>query len=227
MASQHPVRAAIAAAAVPAAAVLAFGNQWFTENVRFEASEPLDRRIVNTVGGPFPWRFSARGGDNATTIWLAQILAVVAVVGLTFLVAWLAARAASNAGLFVAVWGGTVVATAAAYWLLLVTTYDAIYDGREIEPGLNWFWYSVFHSTDGSLWAIGIGLVAGGAAALFAGGTARPVVTGAAGPPPTWGQQPAQTAAAWGGPAPTDARPASWGTPPPPTEQLPTTPPST
>jgi hypothetical protein len=208
------MRAAIAAAVVPAVAVAAFGNQWFSEHIRFEAKTALARRLVNTVGGPFQWRFSPRGGDRATTLWAAQIFGIIAIVGLTFLVAWLAARAAASSGLLIAIWGGTVVASMVAYALFIAASYDAIYDGREIEPGLNWFWYSVFHSSDATLWGAGVGLVAAGAAVLFSGGAARPAavepVTHGAGPAP------APPGAPWeGSRPPVDVPPAPWTAVPP------------
>jgi hypothetical protein len=208
------MRAAIAAAVVPAVAIAAFGNQWFSEHVRFEAKTALARRGANTVGGPFQWRFSPYGGDRGTTLWAAQIFGIIAVVGLTFLVAWLAARSTASVGLLIAVWGGTVLATMAAYGLLLLTSYDAIYDGREIEPGLNAFWYSVFHSPDGTLWGAVVGVVAAGTAVLFAGGPARraavePVTPG-------WSAAPAAAGTPWEGPRPPDdAPPAPWTAVPP------------
>lgn len=194
MASRYPIRAALAGAAAPAVAVLAFGNQWFTEEVRIEAKTALKRRLVNTVGGPFPWRFTPHDGNDGGTIWASQLVGILVVVGLTFLVAWLVARSTAQAGLLIGVWGGTVLATMAAYALYILLTYGAFYGGHDIEPGINRFWYAVFHSTDASLWAAGVGLVAGGAALLFGGGPAR--------------MRPSPD-------APTSQMPGAWGTPPP------------
>lgn len=213
MASQHPIRAAIAAAVVPALAVAAFGNQWFTEHVRFEAKTALKRRMVNTVGGPFQWRFSPYRGDSGTTLWASQILGIIAVIGLTFLVAWLAARSTASGGLLIAVWGGTVLATMAAYGLLLLASYDALYDGREIEPGINAFWHSVFHSSDATLWGAGVGLVAAGAAMLFAGGADRPAPGGPAAT--GWGATPPSTGPQGEVPPPTIEAPPPWTAVPP------------
>jgi hypothetical protein len=232
MASRHPTRAALAAAVVPAVAVGAFGNQWFTEHVRFEAKTALKRRMTNTVGGPFQWRFTPYRGSHGGTLWAAQILGIVAVIGLTFLVAWLAARSTASGGLLLAVWGGTVLATMAAYWLLLLTSYDAIYGGRDIEPGLNGFWYSVFHSPDSALWGAGVGLVAAGAAVLFAGGAARPAPGGPAPgwgqSTPTWGAAPPPSGATQAHPPqpPTDAPATPW-TATPPRDVAPPGPPTT
>lgn len=225
MASRFPIRAAIAAALVPLIAIAAFGNQWFTEHVRFEAKEALDRRFVNLVGGPFQWRFTPYRGDRGAALWVAQLFGVVAVIGLTFLLAWLIARRATHAAVLFGVWGATTLASITAYGMALLASYDAIYDGREIEPGLNAFWYSFFHSPEAGLWGAGVGLVAGGAALLLSGGPARP-------PRPTsWpidGHQPAAPApgVVWGPAAPPPGP--AWGvdTPPagaPPPADAPTT----
>jgi amino acid transporter len=180
MASEHPTRAAIAAAVAPAVAIAAFGNQWFSEHVRFEAKNALARRLVNVVGGPFQWTFTPRSGRDSGTIWFAQVVGVVGVLVLTFLCTWLAARAASKVGLLFAALGATVLSTMVAYGVFLLLSYDYYFDGHEVEPGINRFWYAVFHSSDPTLWALGVGLVAGLLAWLFSGGTVEqaPVVAG-------------------------------------------------
>lgn len=212
MASRYPIRAALAAAAVPFIAVAAFGNQWFSEHVRLEADGRLARRFLNQVGGPFPWRLTPYRGDRGTALWLAHLFGVVAVVGLAFLVAWLIARRATSSGLFFGVWGATVLAAITAHGLGLLASYDPLYDGLEVEPGLNGFWYSVFHSTDAGLWGAVVGVAAGGAALLASGGAARPprpvswpTAAGRPGaaPPSAWPQQPVASPEPVPGVAPT------------------------
>jgi hypothetical protein len=225
MASEHPTRAAIAAAAAPAVAIAAFGNQWFSEHVRFEAKNALARRLVNVVGGPFQWTFTPRSGRDSGTIWFAQIVGVVGVLALTFLLTWAAARAASKVGLLLAALGATVLSTMVSYGVFLLLSYEYYFDGHEVEPGINRFWYSVLHSSDPTLWALGVGLVAGLLAWLFSGGTVE-MATVVAGPWPADRQRdgaPTGPVGAWP-PAPAPSPPSATS---PATAPLPSEPPTT
>jgi len=79
MHTRHPLRAALVAVLLPAVAIAALGNSWFTENVRFDGDHgPVATRFLNAAT-PFVWTFTPRrGGGASTTLWLAQWLAIAA-----------------------------------------------------------------------------------------------------------------------------------------------------
>jgi len=213
MHTRHPLRAALVAAIVPLVAIAAFGNSWFTEEVRITGDHgPVATRLLNTIA-PFAWTLTPRRGSGSGTIWFAQALAAVVVVAGVLLVTWAVARHATGFSLFLGAWGTTVLVSMVGAFVFSFVSYGAIF--RNSNPDqLGRFWHSVYQSPNAALWGAGVGLLVGAFAAALVGGvdtrpsyvTSAPLPGAASvwqpGPPPPTQQVPVAPAA--------PAAPSSW-----------------
>jgi hypothetical protein len=193
MQTRHPLRAALVAALVPLVVIAAFGNSWFTEHVRADSDHgPLGTRLLNTLA-PYPWSFTPRRGRGAGTIWMAQGLGIVVVVGGVLLVTWLIARHATGASLWLGAWGATVLVAMAGAFVTFFVAYGAIFGDADVG-GLGRFWHAAYQSQEVALWGVAVGLLVGALAALLVGGVdTRPgYVTSAplSGSTPVWSTEP-------------------------------------
>ena len=173
MGSRHPLRAGIAAALVPLAAIAVFGNSWFTEHVRFHGSHSqLVDRFLQTIA-PFAWTVTPRRGDGAGTLWLSQALGIATVVLGVLILVWLIARHASGWALLLGAWGVTIIVAMVGAFVTIIVSYGVLF--RSSNPdGLGRFWHSVFQSQQVGLWGALVGLPTGLVALLLAGGVERP-----------------------------------------------------
>ncbi|HQV56660.1 MAG TPA: hypothetical protein PKV27_01520 [Ilumatobacteraceae bacterium] len=212
MESLHPGRAVSAAVLVALAATAAGGNQWSVRKID-EFNEPGGRALLSHLA-PFRWRVSDFPGSAAMKF--SPYAGIIVFVALLVLLVLPVARRASGPALWIGVVGATLFATFISIGVVSFVNYGALFGSAGGPVRANRLtWAGIEASASSGSFALVVGLLGGGLAALV-GGRRVSVAPAPSDPDGTWGGQvyrgPNDTQAMW---VPTQAG-HGWTPPPPP-----------